>query len=300
MKNSRMFRQNTITFVRSLLAASLLLTLIFTPMNGLFRSEHISGLRENVRGLMQLNFFLWSDSVYLALGFSYLVLALVILGVYPRITCILHTWVTYSCFYTMVIVEGGDQINAILTCLIVPISILDNRKNGWKIAGEMRVNSLLQFNASMAMLAIRVQMALLYLNAGISKIFAPEWSNGTAIYYWFNDAMFGAPHWLRSTIGFLFTNILTVSLINWSVIFLEILLFTGLFIEQKFRYLLFVLAFLFHFAIVIVHGLPTFWLAMTGGLILFLFRPDLSIMENIAELKKVTKIKIPFNELRSV
>lgn len=132
-------------------------------------------------------------------------------------------------------------------------------------------------------------MAVLYFNAGISKIFAPEWSNGTAVYYWFNDNLFGAPLWLRESIGILFKNDISVSLINWSVIFLEIFLFIGLFLKQKYKYLLLGLGLSFHFLIIIIHGLPTFFLAMSAGLILYLSRLDVSLNKNILNIKNLSK-----------
>ena len=124
-------------------------------------------------------------------------------------------------------------------------------------------------------------MSLLYLNAGASKFSVSEWIDGTAVYYWFNNNIFGAPDIIKSSIGFLFENKYTVTLINWGVLFLEIILFVALFLEQKYKYLLFIFAFIFHFLIFLIHGLGTFWLSMTGCLILYLFNPTISFKENI-------------------
>lgn len=102
----------------------------------------------------------------------------------------------------------------------------------------------------------------------------------------FYDNMFGAPIWVQNSIGFLFKNDLTISLINWSVIFLEVGLFIAFFLNQKYKYLLLLLGLLFHFTIILIHGLPTFFLAMSAGLILYLSKVDLSIKENIINIKK--------------
>ncbi|MFL0061736.1 hypothetical protein [Tenacibaculum maritimum] len=287
---NKIVQNNTITLARAFLAMSILLTLLFTPLNDLFPLHHISGLKENIRGLMHLNYFLWLDNLLIPYLFSIIVLILAVFGFYPRLISWFHSWVVYSVFYTLLITEGGDQINTILTFLLIPISILDTRINAWKIDTSINLKkNFFFFNAKYSIIFIGIQMAVLYLNAGIAKIFAPEWSNGTAIYYWFFDDMFGAPLWLQNSIGFLFKNDLSVSLVNWSVIFLEIFLFVGLFLKQRYRYVLFILGFFFHFLIVIVHGLPTFWLAMTGGLILYLFKLDESISENIKNLKLTVK-----------
>lgn len=287
MRNiSDIYTSNTITFARSLLALCLLLTLVFTPIYDLFPKDHINALKENIFGLNHLNFFLWFDNLAIPYIGSIIILFATICGIFPRFLCILQSWVAYSLFYTMLIVEGGDQINVIITFLLIPICILDNRRNGWNTKkNNFQKNKYLLFNASIALFFIKLQIAVLYLNAGISKIFAPEWSNGTAVYYWFYERLFGAPVWLQNSIGFLFKNIYSVSIINWSVIILELLIFIGFFVNQTHKYILFLAGVLFHLTIAIVHGLPTFGISMTGCLILYLLRLDLNIQENLKRLR---------------
>jgi antimicrobial peptide system SdpB family protein len=283
----KILSKNTITLARALLASSMLITLIFTPLENLFPYYHISKLNESTNLILKLNYFLWFENLLVPYIFSILILIIVILGLLPRFFCIIHSWVSYSIFYSMLIVEGGDQINIILTFLLIPICILDKRKNSWiNLHINQKKETFLSINSMYALFFIKVQMAILYLNAGVSKMFAPEWSNGTAVYYWFYDSMFGAPLWLQSSIGFLFKNDITISLINWSVIFLEIGLFSAIFLKQKHKYILLTLGLFFHFTIIIIHGLPTFFLAMTAGLILYLSKLDLSIKENIINIKK--------------
>lgn len=277
------FQKNTLTLGRAFLATSSIVTLLFTGIEDLFPSHHILELRENREGVMLLNFFLWFETLTVPYVLSIIVLSLVLLGIYPRYFCLVHAWVAYSVFYTMLIVEGGDQINAILTLLVIPLCVLDSRKNAWKITDKPIKfrKGFLYYNAKYSLLFIGVQMSVLYFNAGVSKIFTPEWVNGTAVYYWFFDNTFGAPNWLRYVAGPLFKNNVTVTIINWSVIILELFLFIGLFLNQRHKYFLFALGILFHLVICIVHGLFTFSLAMMGGLVLFYFQLDKSITENL-------------------
>lgn len=280
-------QSNTITFARACLAASVLGTLVFTPLYDLFPLHHLEKIQaENM--VSDLNFFFLFNDIGFARLAAIAILIMVIAGMYPRITCLLHSWVTYSYFHGMLIVEGGDQINAILTLLLIPICILDNRMNAWRQGSHSSVKlpAFLYDNAKYATYFICIQMSVLYLNAGVAKAFETEWYNGTAVYYWFYDQMFGASPWLQQTLGFLFKNGITVSLINWGVIGLEISLFVALFLRQEYKYLLFTLGFFFHFAIVMVHGLTSFWLAMTGGIILYLFRLDIGIKENLLLLRE--------------
>lgn len=285
-KIDKILNNNTITFARALLALSTLLTLLFTPFDDLFPIHHLNDIMDNNNGLLKLNFFLWFDNLFIPYLFSIFILFLVIIGFYPRIICLFHSWVAYSVFYSMLIVEGGDQINIILTFLLIPICLIDNRKNAWKPKTKnLKINKVFLINAKYSLVFISIQMAILYLNAGVAKIFEPEWSNGTAIYFWFYNNMFGAPNWVQNLIGGLFKNNFTVSIINWSVIFLEIFLFIGLFLNQKFKYILFILGFALHFFIVVIHGLTTFWLSMSGGLVLYFFRLDISLTQNLKNLK---------------
>ncbi|MCY4162585.1 MAG: hypothetical protein OXE77_12070 [Flavobacteriaceae bacterium] len=283
----KVINSNTLTLGRSFLATSTLITLLFTEIEDLFPVHHLIELRKDVEGVMELNYFLWFENITIPYIFSIIVLLMVILGFYPRYFSILHAWISYSVFYTMLIVEGGDQIICILTLLIIPVCILDSRTNGWTVKGSKKPlkNAFLFYNAKYSMLFITIQMSVVYFNASVSKMFAPEWGNGTAVYYWFFDNMFGAPKWMQHIAGPLFTNDISVTLINWSVILLELFLFIGLFLKQHYKYLLFLLGITFHFLIFIVHGLFTFSIAMLGGLILYYLQLDKSIIENIKQIK---------------
>ncbi|WP_130867664.1 hypothetical protein [Chryseobacterium indologenes] len=199
----------------------------------------------------------------------------------------------------MLIIEGGDQVSLVLSVLLIPICIVDKRKNGWKTNSIVfyNKNSLLYINSGCALLFIKIQIALLYFNAGSAKIYAPEWPNGTAVYYWFNDNVFGAIPPIRYIFSFLFENKLTVSLINWGSIILEIFIFVAIFLKQEIKYLIFIPAILFHLTIIIVHGLPTFFIAMSAALILYLWRLDISITENIVNIRTV--IKLNYNRIKN-
>ncbi|MDR6544088.1 antimicrobial peptide system SdpB family protein [Chryseobacterium rhizosphaerae] len=285
---SKIYTTNVLQFARFFLAFSLFLTLICTPFKDLFPEFHIVKLKDNLRELSSLNYYLWFTNIKIPYVITLFILTLVILGVYPRFLSILHWWATYSTFYTMFIIEGGDQISVIITLLLVPICILDKRSFGWiKLSNPPCINKYLLYFSYTTFIVIQIQLCMLYLNAGVAKLSVAEWVDGTAIYYWFNNNIFGAPEYIRFLLGSLFTNGITVSLIDWSVIILEIMLFVSFFLEQKFKYILFFLAFIFHFLIFLIHGLGTFWISMTGCLILFCFNPTISFEQNIDEMKKI-------------
>ena len=280
------YKSNTITFARALLALCFLSTLLFTPIYDLFPVQHIEQLKNSSNSSLNLNIYLLFNNIEIPYCISIIVLLFVISGFYPRLSCLFQTWISYSIFYSMLVTDGGDQINIILTFLLLPICLLDNRKNGWNVDfNEKTSNRFLLYNASIAIIFIQFQMAVLYFNAGVAKMFQPEWLNGSAVYYWFNDPTFGAPYWVKSCVGFLFENDYTITIINWSVMILEVALFVGFFLKQKYKYLLFVLAFIFHFLIFIVHGLPSFVISMSAGLVLFYFQLDKTITENFISMR---------------
>lgn len=290
----RIHTSNVVTLARTFFAISFLATLIFTPLYDLFPNQHITSLKSKTSILLNLNYFLWFENIYVPYLISIAILIICITGFAPKYMSFLQCWVSYSIFYSALVTEGGDQINAIMSLLFIPLCYSDKRLNGWKIKlleDTQYQKNIVLYNSFMALLFIKIQISLLYFNAGVAKIFAPEWSNGTAVYYWFYDPTFGAPNWLDFIIGGLFKNNISVTLINWGVIFLEISLFISFFFKQNLKYIIFTFGIIFHALIIIVHGLPSFGLSMTGCLIIYLFDVELTITENLNNLKKLFYLK---------
>lgn len=277
---------NTIMVVRSILASSLLITLFFNKATELFPKYHLDQIFFNNYTYSQYNLFvLFRENVLIASYISMLVMILVILGIYPRIIAFLHLYVSYSFFHASSVQEGGDQINLILCLLLIPICISNTKFFGWKFDAS-NLNVYYSEIWSAALFLIKVQMCYLYFEACVMKIPVVEWSNGTAVYYWFNSNVFGASGFIKELIAS-FTNTLTISLITWSVLILEFFLFIAFFLKQKYKYILFVFGVLFHLCIIIIHGLPTFFISMLAGLVLYLFNDNLTIKENLSVIKNL-------------
>jgi|SRR5690554_4210132 len=197
-------QQNTITFARSVLALGTLLTLVFNDLE-YFNNVNMKYTRMNIFNLF--------ENIELSYYISIIVLVLCIIGIYPRYTSILQGWISFSTFHALSLPEGGDQITSILTILLIPICILDNRKNGW-YTKDVKVNNIFKFNALCALLVIKLQVFVVYFHAGISKIFEEQWYIGTATYYWFNNSFFGANTSLKLLFENLFNNVFTVTIIT--------------------------------------------------------------------------------------
>jgi antimicrobial peptide system SdpB family protein len=186
----------------------------------------------------------------------------------------------------MLVNEGGDQINMILTLLIIPFCFANHNLNGFQ-CNFIKNNLFLKLN----LIAIKIQLSILYLQASIEKIYQKDWNNGTAMYYWFNDSLFGSNEFFKIIFGFLFENNFSLFLITWLVIFFEFFFSISIFMKQKVKYFFFVIAFTFHLLIFLIHGLGTFCLSMTAGLVLVHFNHQISFKQNIEIIKKSINIK---------
>jgi antimicrobial peptide system SdpB family protein len=269
---------NTYGLARSLLAFGTLTTLLFTDSYELFYFFFSNPQNFPQTGVMGLNLFHLFRPEYFFIPYTIacLILLLVISGYLPQITGVLHAWVSFSLFHSVLTVEGGDQITFILTLLLIPVTLFDKRINHWhkKDYFTYHRSEWISYFCYSCIVIIQIQMAIVYFDAGVEKFKVPEWLDGTATYYWINHNAFGAPNWLHAIIGGLFTNSITITLITWGVIVLEILLFTAFFRSEADKRMFFFLGIFFHFLIFIVHGLFTFWIAMTAGLIIYLLPSD--------------------------
>lgn len=223
-----------------------------------------------------LNFFLLPPIDYLPLMqvIAVGILFLVLIGWRPRYTCILHFWICISFNYSTSAIEGGDQIVSNLSFLLIPILLLDSRKWHWQSNAK---NAKGIFYEEKKLISnffhqiIKLQMCLIYLHAAVGKIAKPEWANGTAMYYWLTDPIFGMCDWLKPVFNPLIQNAFGVSLITWGAITLEFLLFMAIVMRWGSKYYLMMLGIFFHFLIVVFHGLFSFFFAMAGGLLLYLW-----------------------------
>jgi antimicrobial peptide system SdpB family protein len=202
-----------------------------------------------------------------------LILAVVASGWRPRITGVLHAWVSMSFMSSAITLEGGDQLSAILAFLLVPITLTDTRRWHWEAAVPATGRTgedLRRVAALSAYLLIRVQMAFVYFHAAIGKFFVREWQDGTALYYWGRHPVFGAAAGVRAVMEPLLVNAVPVALLTWGVILLEVLLSMALFMGHTGRRILLAFGVALHVGILLVHGLATFGVCMCGCLILYL------------------------------
>lgn len=216
------------------------------------------------------------------------VLAMVVSGWRPRITCIPHAYVAYSYFWCLSAPEGGDQIASILALLLIPVCITDRRIWHWQSTkleavsddrtGHTRV--LLQLSRSVAAIAValvKLQISWLYVQAGISKLSSQDWVSGAAMYYWARNATFGAPSWQHPIVYWLTRQPVLVGAMTWVPIAIEISIGISLLLPYRARIPLLVAGLGFHFLIGLIVGLWSFAIIMWGCLLFLLSPAGLSL-----------------------
>ncbi|CAM1368545.1 Antimicrobial peptide system, SdpB family protein [Tenacibaculum litopenaei] len=269
---------NTYGVGRSFIAMSLFLTLISSDI---FRLIKPLGSLNEVHNLSYISrisiFYLLRDHIILAKIICLIILGLVISGWRPRFTGFFHWWVAFSFSTSSLILEGGDQIAEILTLLLIPVTLADHRRFHWQnnikcyLSRSLVADTIVLFIISINFI-ISLQVAFIYFHASVGKYSSEEWANGTAIYYWFDNSIFGLSNFWRKIMFPLLKNPYLVTGMTWGTLLLEILLFMGIAIsksEPKRKNLL-CLGIGFHFLIGLFFGLWTFFITMTGALILYL------------------------------
>lgn len=194
-------------------------------------------------------------------------------GYFSQLSSVFHAYLSYSFFYDSKIIEGGDQIALIMTLLLIPICVADNRINVW---GSKKINYKLSgffsYFAMSCFKVIQIQIAIVYLFAGVVKANVTEWTEGSAIYYWMNHTM-GTSDFLLKIFGFIFNNHTISPILTWSTLILEFILFGALFMNKTNKNLLFYIAVVFHISIGVFFGLWSFSLIMIAAL-MFLLLPN--------------------------
>ena len=271
---------NVVGVARTLLALGTALTLAFNDAGMLFRpSVDITDV-PRCSGIRRIGAFCVAPPEHLDLvrWVSVVILLVVASGYRPRLTAWPHWWIAFSFQANAVVIDGGDPVTSILTLLLLPVALTDRRKWHWGVeplsATPCDARALARLLARLALLAVRVQVAAVYFHAVVGKLSVPEWGDGTVLYYWFTDPIFGAPPWMKPLVDPLLRHPVIAPL-TWAVLLLELSLAVALVMDEKRRGALLGVGILFHGAIALVLGLGSFAFAMSAALVLYL-RPTRS------------------------
>jgi antimicrobial peptide system SdpB family protein len=256
---------NVYGLARTLLAVSGMATLLANPPAVLFHPA--AGLEgaPSCAGAASIGIFcIAGERLELARWASVVILGVVASGWRPRLTAITHWWVAWSVMSAVTIQDGGDQVHAVLALLLVPMALTDPRRSHWSPAGE--AGDVRRLVARSALAVIKLQVAVLYLVAGLSKFGVEEWADGTALWYWFVDPVFGTP---EAVVRVMSASLPLVAM-TYGVMVFESALGIALLMDVRLRRWFLAAGIAFHAGIGVLIGLPTFSTTMIAALLLYL------------------------------
>jgi antimicrobial peptide system SdpB family protein len=198
-----------------------------------------------------------------------MILVIVISGYFIKITSLFHFWISVSLFMIRPVSIGVENIIMLLTLLLIPVCLFDERKNHWHSPFETN-----KFNSSIQnffLFFIKLQVAFIYYDSLHDKLFIKEWLNGTVIYYWFTHNFFGLHPYLVNFFQPVLTNIYVLLLIAWSALAFEGVLAVAFLFPSNFKLPLLKCGIIFHFLILLIHGFAFLFFVMSAALFLYLY-----------------------------
>lgn len=269
---------------RTFLALATLLTLLVNDSGTFFRITSDTNTYPNCVNAYGLFCLADFNDTQLAIlqWIAVIILVVVASGWRPRITGILHTYIAFSFNQAATTLDGGDQVIAVFTLILLPLTLTDKRKWHWETPTDdySPVSKIIGISSYYA---FRFQVAILYFHSVTAKLMEQEWRDGTAVWYYLQSPMLGFHEWLFE----LFRPLLSTSFIvvpTWGTLLVQILLVMSLFMSKKYWKYVLIAAIVMHEIFAIFLGLISFSLAMIGVLIMYL-RP----IEETFQFKGVKK-----------
>lgn len=261
----------TVGLARSLIALEAALTYLLTPSTILFLpAKGALGIRCHATiSMAAWPCWLPESAVQFTQWVVGAACLLIAAGFLPFLTAIPLALMLLALSLVSAAPDGGDQLAAIIGLLLLPVSLLDWRVHWWssrRLVAGTRVRSLL---ANTGLVLIKVQVSVVYFVACVGKFGSVEWADGTALFYWVRNNVFGAPAFLRAAAEWVTSIPLFVASLTWGTLVLEFLLAICLWLPSGFRTkVLLPTAFLFHLGIWLVLGISSFAVVMWAALLM--------------------------------
>ncbi|MFE4950028.1 hypothetical protein ACFQ9V_07955 [Leifsonia sp. NPDC056665] len=198
-----------------------------------------------------------------------------ILGLIPAVSGWLHAYAAFSLSSNAIGIEGGDQLTVNLAILLSAASITDGRLLAFTENRRPRTHARFVFSGVLLWACV-FQVAYVYVEAALVKLGHPIWAEGTALWYWVQNSGFGVSKDGEN----LLLDLLAVPAISaaatWGTMILELAIAGFLAFgwrSRRIRIAGLVLGVSFHLVIAVLMGLVTFFVAMTGALVVSCWRP---------------------------
>lgn len=261
---------------RTLVALGTLLTLLCTPQDALFfRSEafNAGAVCDTRMSFLSLH-CLVGDRVDISVWLSVAILFAVCSGYAPALTAVPHWWVAWSLNVSSPLRDGGDQVAAALTFLLVPLLLVDRRLNHWQQDRGFGGRTVLAKSVAHAtVVLVAIQTIFIYGHAAIGKFTVAEWSNGTAIWYWIQDPAFAPPGFMDAALRLVHATTMGSIALNYGALAIELGLAVAVLGSRRSRRAALVAGISFHVMIAVVFGLWSFLFSMVALLMVAFVRP---------------------------
>ncbi|MFE6465468.1 sporulation-delaying protein SdpB family protein [Bacillus subtilis] len=269
---------NVYGLARSIIALSSLLTLLINHPSLIMKPA--SGISSYPACKMNLSLFCLGENNYMMLNLfrwvCIVILVLVVIGWRPRITGVLHWYVSYSLQSSLIVIDGGEQAAAVMTFLLLPITLTDPRKWHWSTRPIEGKRTLGKITAFISYFVIRIQVAVLYFHSTVAKLSQQEWVDGTAVYYFAQEKTIGFNGFFQALTKPIVTSPFVV-IPTWGTLLVQIVIFAALFAPKKHWRLILIIAVFMHEIFAVMLGLISFSIIMAGILILYLTPIDSTI-----------------------
>jgi antimicrobial peptide system SdpB family protein len=251
---------------RTILAIGNLITLVFTPIQALIVpiGDSSGAVCTNIRAASLLCVGDPHAAVDARRWVMIVILIIVASGYRPRWTALPHAWVAFTIGGSITLPDGGDAIALTMTLLVLPMALADDRTWHWDRT-TTALSATWRAICSISLLAVRAQLAFIYLDSAITKFAVDDWSNGTAEFYILRDPGFGDAGFLHTWFQQLSAEPVVALTMSWGAIVVEIAIGLALLLSWRWRVLALVLDLALHAMIVLTMGLFSFSAVMVGS-----------------------------------
>jgi antimicrobial peptide system SdpB family protein len=185
-------------------------------------------------------------------------------GFRPRWLCIPHWYVSFSIAADVTVIDGGARVAEIVAGLLIPACLGDERTWQW-VRPRTPIAPSWRGAAYAALLVLRLQMAIIYLSASLTKSAFAPWRDGDAIQALVRDPQFGVPAGIVPSVERLLTHPPLAAMLTWSIIVVEIGIAVSMAGGRRSRLAGTAAAVCLHAAIILVMGLVGFGLIMIAA-----------------------------------
>lgn len=192
-------------------------------------------------------------------------------GKFPFISNLILFWISGTLFHMAPTSDGGEQIALCLSTMLLTFSV-----GGLMTSIPCKLVNIEKYAASWFFvwhMMIKIQMFVVYFQAGVSKLAVESWTDGSEIYYDMINPMFGASGWRLEFSLFFVSNSFLLLVLTWGAIFCEIFISFAIFGSDNVKIIAIIFAIILHTSIAFFLGITSFSIIMIGGAIYSLL-PD--------------------------